>query len=131
MLSSPFFTIIVTICGILFSGCELTASYLLLRERSPSAWMMLCGCIISTLSFAMWTLQRFLPGSWNMGESMIILPFSLGYLGHFLFSGGLLWFAFLRRNQGARIAELEAILMVQSTMINSPSHAAVSKPEIV
>ena len=132
MFSSPYFTIVITICGIVFAGCELLASYLLLRERSPSAWMMLCGSIIGTLSFAIWTLQRFLPSSLSVGDSLMMLPFYLGYLGHFLFSGGLLWFAFLRRNQGARIAELEAILTAQSTMLNSPRpQSAISKPEIV
>lgn len=114
--SSPHFNLLMiawTLMSLLSDGLLIASSILLLRERHPSAWMMLAGSSISVVALgASYILPIVLSSSGKSSSAFksIYSISALSSLGHLIFCIGLLLFVLHRRGLAKRVAELESIL---------------------
>lgn len=110
--------------NILYYILQITAAFVLFRERSGSTWMILIGSLLSgvfgvcsRLFFHILQVTR-LP-KWSPETIMLygnLSAFVIAF-GGMLFIAGLILYTLRRRALSARIAELEQIIAAQNSRV--------------
>lgn len=101
--------------GLLAAGMQITASAILLRERSTGAYLMLGGAIASVLGFvgSHAFIYLIVSNLDHQGANMMRLQMmlsGLALLGNLTFFAGLLLHALRRQAIAERVTELETLI---------------------
>jgi hypothetical protein len=103
---------LVIVFLVLCSATQATAAIILLRNRGVGQWIILGGSVITLAGlFAFLLLPVYLRSSrYAAAHEIYYIPWAMIALGLMLSCVGLLLYAFDRRREIDRVAELEAIL---------------------